>query len=177
MISGHFSGITSYNSSLTSPWITISSSPVTEEPQANFVPKNFAATLRSIPERKPNEVGITSYKYTRFLFLTKTIHSCNNGYGFLLASRSSRYANSLILVGVFFLLVGFNHSLTTSLLTFLFLFLSGPSFTRTFYLQLLELCRQILFKPFLAFLIFRIRPKLAILGRRKKYKEDCDKKN
>lgn len=54
----HFSGRTSNRSSTKSPCITISSSPVTEAPQANLPPRNLLAAFISISVSKAVQLGV-----------------------------------------------------------------------------------------------------------------------
>lgn len=117
-ISGHFSGITENRSSLTSPWMTISSSPVTDDPQANFVPKYFAATFKSISAKwvscwnKKND-----HRTKRITQHTKCTQSGHNSHWLLFSSWRSW--NAYLLRSIIFTLFRLHYSLTTTLLTLL----------------------------------------------------------
>ena len=66
----HFSGKISNRSNLTSPWMTISSSPCIVEPHANLLAKNLLASFKSMSESRNKN---TSYYVVKMLVWN---HSC-----------------------------------------------------------------------------------------------------
>lgn len=165
-ISGHFSGIISNSSSLTSPWMTISSSPVTDEPHANFVPKNFAATFKSISvDRRRKQFSLIRCSNWSEKCVanelqqlsnepTKSTKACHNGHALPFAARCSRNAD--FFRSIFFDLFRFEHALSAPFLTFLFIFTTGGAVLTIVNTHLGKLRWQILFQPCFAFLIVRI---------------------
>lgn len=86
------------------------------------------------------------------VFITKCAKSGNDSNRFLLPTWRPRNANLLRAIVLFLRLY---HTLSSSLLSFLFLFLSSfGSFIAKFYL--FELCREVLFQPLLAFFVFGV---------------------